>query len=81
MYISGKTGLVIDGMGLYEVNGQNARRCFYIDGGSEVALQGLTVTNGYVVSCSTNRLLWNMHITQDFVVADIIKERCFLSSA
>ena len=64
VYISGKTGLVIDGMGMYEVNGQNARRCFYI-GGSEVALQGLTVTNGYVVSCSTNRLLCSKSITQD----------------
>ena len=71
VYISGKTGLVIDGMGLYEVNGQNARRCFYITGHSEVALQGLTVTNGTVVSCSTNRLLCSKTITQDFLIAFI----------
>ena len=65
VYISGKTGLVIDGMGVYKVDGQGSRRCFYIDGGSEVALQGLTITNGYVVSCSINCLLCSKSITQD----------------
>ena len=44
---NGQRGLIIDGLGLYEVNGQNAVRCFYISGGSvNVAIQNLVITKG-----------------------------------
>ena len=56
VYISGITGLVVDGVGLYEINGQGARRCFWIERGSDVALQNLVITNGFV---SVGALDWH----------------------
>jgi len=42
-----QAGLVIDGLGLYVVNGQNAVRCFYISGGgANVVIQNLVITKG-----------------------------------
>ena len=42
------TGLVIDGMGAYKLDGGNIYRCFYIyNPGTEVILRNLTITNGY----------------------------------
>ena len=46
---NGQTNLVIDGMGLFKVDGQGVVRCFYISGdGVDVVLQNLEITNGYV---------------------------------
>jgi len=43
----GQAGLVIDGQGLYEVNGQDKIRCFYISGkGVNVVIQNLVITKG-----------------------------------
>jgi hypothetical protein len=49
------TGLVIDGMGLFKVDGQGSVQCFKIDGPDvdgaiEVTLQNLIITNGFAVS-------------------------------
>jgi len=42
-----QSGLVIDGLGLYEVNGQGEVRCFSISGsGVNVVIQNLVVTKG-----------------------------------
>jgi len=44
---NGQAGLVVDGLGLYEVDGQNAVRCFYISGGGvNVVIQNLVITRG-----------------------------------
>ena len=46
---NGQTNLVIDGRGLFKVDGQGVVRCFYISGdGVDVVLQNLEITNGYV---------------------------------
>ena len=47
--IDGITGLVINGNG-YKIDGQGSVRCMMIEGGSEVTINELTVTNGYDVS-------------------------------
>ena len=41
------TGLVIDGMGSYKIDGQGAHRCLFINNGSDVTLKDILVTNGY----------------------------------
>ena len=51
--IDGITGLVINGNGFKIDAGASSsdqRRCMYIDGGSQVTMNQLTVTGGYVVS-------------------------------
>ena len=51
--IDGITGLVINGNGFKIDAGASSsdqRRCIYIDGGSQVTMNQLTVTGGYVVS-------------------------------
>ena len=51
--IDGITGLVINGNGFKidaGASSSNRRRCMYIDGGSQVTMNQLTVTGGYVVS-------------------------------
>jgi hypothetical protein len=45
--ISGLTGVVINGNG-FKVDGNNAVRCFKIQGGAEVSFFNLTITKGYV---------------------------------
>ena len=48
--IDGITGLVINGNG-FKIDGQGyVTSCMWIEGGSEVTMNQLTVTNGYVVS-------------------------------
>ena len=47
---SGQTGLVIDGMGLYKVDGNGNVGCFNIENSTtEVVVQNLVITNGYTV--------------------------------
>ena len=51
--IDGITGLVINGNGFKidaRASSSDRRRCMYIDGGSQVTMNKLTVTGGYVVS-------------------------------
>ena len=51
--IRGITGIVINGNGFKIDAGAdyyNQRRCMYIDGGSQVTMNQLTVTGGYIVS-------------------------------
>ena len=56
---SDHTGLVIDGMGLYKVDGQGSVRCFYVAGAAvDVVLQNLTITNGYAVGTLNGHMLW-----------------------
>jgi hypothetical protein len=47
------TGLVIDGGGVYSVDGSDAVRCFFVYGsGMEVTFQDVTISNGYASSSS-----------------------------
>ena len=51
--IDGITGLVINGNGFKidaNASSSDPRRCMYIDGGSQVTMNQLTVSGGYVVS-------------------------------
>ena len=51
--IDGITGLVINGNGFKIDAGASSsdqRRCMYIDGGSQVTMNQLSVTGGYIVS-------------------------------
>jgi len=43
-----QTGLIVDGVGLYKVDGQNTVRCFYIGGsGVDAVFQNLEIYQGY----------------------------------
>ena len=47
---NGQANLVIDGMGVYKIDGQKSVRCIYISGsGVNVVFQNLEITNGYTV--------------------------------
>ena len=47
------TGLVIDGIGLYAVDGGDAVRCFFVYGsGTDIVFRNLTISNGFVSSSS-----------------------------
>jgi hypothetical protein len=51
------TGLMIDGKGLYSVNGGNAVRCFFVYGsGMEIIFRNMTISNGYVSSSSQDSM-------------------------
>eukprot|EP00615_Pteridomonas_danica_P016988 CAMPEP_0114377208 /NCGR_PEP_ID=MMETSP0102-20121206/857_1 /TAXON_ID=38822 ORGANISM="Pteridomonas danica, Strain PT" /NCGR_SAMPLE_ID=MMETSP0102 /ASSEMBLY_ACC=CAM_ASM_000212 /LENGTH=412 /DNA_ID=CAMNT_0001531735 /DNA_START=302 /DNA_END=1536 /DNA_ORIENTATION=+ len=45
-------GLVIDGKGVYSVDGGGSVRCFYVSGDVDMTLQNLIITSGYVSSSS-----------------------------
>jgi len=71
-------GLVIDGMGVYSVDGGGSVRCFYVSGDVDMTLQNLIITSGYVSSSSFSASYGAAIYQGSYVVLNMIS--CFLTS-